>query len=644
MIVYFDILSLDNSSLLSARHSERRKHLERIIQPIPGRSEVVFRQEIDFGHRLAASHLRKAFAAVIMQRGEGLVVKPDEAYFDFSPGQRRFASSCIKLKKEYIGNFGEVGDFAVVGAGFDAARAKSYGIPGLKWTHFYLGCLNNKEEVARWGAKPDFTVVSIVELNDTQLRSFVVHCQTDAVPQRDNKATTIKLAAGLIRQPPLSVAFTQPPVVDVRCFSFDKEGNTGFWTPRFPGVSKIHFDRDFVDTVTFDELQAIAQEATSTPELEDSQENLQWIARLERADPRGIAVDATSQLTASSLATPSPRRRTQSFSEGGSPVSPRRSASQPLVGRANAFFDGSPIPLKLPRSAAQQITPPTSSAAQESSSTSKKTQGGQKRRPVSDLRDSPTKRRGSATLTHEPSKGEPGRAGSSPMLPERIPLGNIKGNGSQQSPVSATRRSNHKVLIDLTLSPTSSQVSESAVMSAVIDENDCLQTTAITIPDAEDAIQSREAPQKDTHMLTEDAPLDVCKFAGSLCQFAETQLALAPHLQKSTHIIRRLGEHGIIAPQLDFGEFSATVKSMVKSRPGTAILLVDSVRASRQTRVVLDDLEQSLDTDTTMERSWVHVFDWRVLDTISKLEDQSVRPAGFEGFSGPWRRWHVGVL
>ncbi|PHH87198.1 hypothetical protein CDD83_9193 [Cordyceps sp. RAO-2017] len=274
MIVFFDMLLLDGRSLLDLRHSERFKMLEETVRPIRGRAQLVSRQVIDFGHRFAVSELRKLFAKVITEKGEGLVLKPDEPYFSIRLGVQSSAGRCIKLKKEYIGAFGDVGDFAVVGAGFCAAKAKSYGIPNLQWTHFYLGCLDNKEQVQRWKVTPEFTVVGVVELNATQLRAMRTCSNLLPVPRSENSDTKFRVPRGIETNPPLSLAFRNPPVFDLRCFSFDKPGNTGFWTLRFPYVSKIHFDRDFLQTVSFEELQSMARDATAAPEMEDSQENL----------------------------------------------------------------------------------------------------------------------------------------------------------------------------------------------------------------------------------------------------------------------------------------------------------------------------------------------------------------------------------
>ncbi|KAF4344489.1 hypothetical protein FBEOM_1546 [Fusarium beomiforme] len=293
MIIYYDIILLEHQSLINLRHSERFKILSGLICCRKGWAELVPRQVIDFGQPLGASTLRKIFATAILARKEGLVLKADEPYFDFKDCRRKFSSCCIKLKKEYIGNFGDVGDFSAVGARYDSTKALSYQIPGLKWTHFYIGCLDNKEAVRGWGTKPEFTIVNVVELNDTILREVITYSNPEPAPPEENRAFTLKLAPGIEQGSPPTVIFTKPLVFDLKCFSFDRVGNTGFWSLRFPSVTKVHFDRDFTDTISFEQLQALAREATTTTsKLEDSQENLQWVAKLEAADPHGIAVDA----------------------------------------------------------------------------------------------------------------------------------------------------------------------------------------------------------------------------------------------------------------------------------------------------------------------------------------------------------------
>ncbi|SPN97627.1 uncharacterized protein DNG_01139 [Cephalotrichum gorgonifer] len=308
MIIYYDVLLVDDESLLGVRHSERFERLKRTIVTRQGHAEIVDRHVIDLGTHRAASDLRNLFAKAILAREEGLVLKPDDPFINLDrPGD--FCGSPIKLKKEYIGNFGDVGDFAVVGARYDPSKAKCYQIPGLEWTHFYIACATSKGELYAAGVVPEFTVVAVVELNETMLKTVVTHSQPFAVSARDNHTLKLTIPTGLAQGKCPSIIFTRPLVFDIRCFSFDKEGNVDFYTPRFPAVSKVHFDRDYRSAMTFPELQELAAKATMEKPWEDrdSQELLGWLAALEGADPRGIAVDRVTQQTASTAPTPSPR-------------------------------------------------------------------------------------------------------------------------------------------------------------------------------------------------------------------------------------------------------------------------------------------------------------------------------------------------
>ncbi|RYO88038.1 hypothetical protein DL766_008016 [Monosporascus sp. MC13-8B] len=273
MIIYYDALMIDNQSLLAHCQSERRKRLVDLITCREGYAEIVQSQVIACSERTAAAGLREAFAKCITSRGEGIVIKPDTPYFDFSTTQKPYACCNIKLKKECIQGWGDVGDFAVIGASYEAAAAKTYQIRNLKWTHFYIGCLQNRNQV---------------KVEEQDVFDLELH--------------------GIASTKPPTVVFADPVIFDVRCFSFDKEPNSRYWSMRFPTVSKIHFDRSYIDAITFDDLQEAAKTATEMPQQEDSQEMKNWIRALEKADPRGIAVDAISQDSTSSESTVSPRR------------------------------------------------------------------------------------------------------------------------------------------------------------------------------------------------------------------------------------------------------------------------------------------------------------------------------------------------
>ena len=326
MIVYYDILMVDDESLLAVKHSERHQRLREIVTEVKGRSMLVQRQTIDCSRPSAETDLRRAFAKCITNRGEGLVLKPDTTYFNFGPSWGNSGSIAIKLKKEYIREFGDVGDFAVVGARYDPTKAKSYGFPNIKWTHFYIACLGNKEEVLRFGEQPEFVVTNVVELNETQMRAFTTTIQPVAVNPNDNKAFSSRVEEGVDSRKTPTTIFSEPPVFDIRCFSFDRPGNVGFWTPRFPMVNKIHCDRTYVDVLSFSELQEMAIHGTQKPVDKESQELLDWIGRLEQAAPKTRGVEIQSQTTVSTSQAPSTPNR----SSCSDPLPP---SSLPSVGR-----------------------------------------------------------------------------------------------------------------------------------------------------------------------------------------------------------------------------------------------------------------------------------------------------------------------
>lgn len=350
MIVFFDVLLVDDESLLGLRQNERFERLKRLITCRPGHAELVKRQVIDLDRNLGVSHLRKALAESILRREEGLVLKPDEPYFNFGSSCRRYSCSPIKVKKEYFKGLGDVGDFAVVGARYDAAAARSYDIPDLKWTHFFLGCLNNKDDVLSGQAKPRFIVIDSVELNEPQLRAFMQYANPPSVAWEDCTTFDLKMPPCISSSNGPDVLFARPPIFDIRCFSFTMEGNTGFYTPRFPQVSKIHYDRNYLDTVTFPELQAMAKDATRQTPPEDSQEMRQWIGVLEAADPRGRAIDAMSQSTVSSGMTPSPCSTRHSQPMSLASASPTRVQRALFPGRAGANSESQPAQRRVPAS------------------------------------------------------------------------------------------------------------------------------------------------------------------------------------------------------------------------------------------------------------------------------------------------------
>ncbi|KAI3576814.1 hypothetical protein IWW34DRAFT_626487 [Fusarium oxysporum f. sp. albedinis] len=629
MIIYYDVMLLEDQSLINLRHSERFKILSNLVCCRKGWAGLVPRQVIDFGQPLGASTLRKAFAMVILAWKEGLVLKPDEPYFDFTDQRRRFSSCCIKLKKEYIGNFGDVGDFSVVGARYDSTKALSYRIPGLKWTHFYIGCLDNREAVKSWGAKPEFTIVNVVELNETILREVVIYSNPEPVSPDDNGALALKLAPGVEQGSPPTFIFTKPLVFDLKCFSFDRVGNTGFWSLRFPSVTKVHFDREFTDTISFEQLQALAKEATTAGKLEDSQENLQWIAKLEAADPRGIAVDAASQLTVTTMPTPSPRKSTQNTTSTWSPKSPLATKSpvqvSPCRGRRERVHRAPSLDLP-------SITATTSLRTEPLSPT--KLCAKHKRGLPSTGPTSQHKRLKSSSETSISQNDYPHiDIASQPRAPLAARDNNPRPQPVKSSCAPCCPSSPSESFFDE--SSNSDGINAEVVKSIINPGTGELQTE--TNPE-----RLKPSTTKVTTALKRK-----CVYAGEDCMLANAVVLFLPGLLAMKEAKKLLAQHGVDAPVTDIDTWlKAEKEARQKGKitiPSKAYVVCDS-----DNKLVFKHLAEKfkeLRKDNLFNKgTHIEIHDWRFLSYLTTQEDESIEEKYFHGFSD-WRmRWKLHTI
>lgn len=286
MIVYYDLMVLDEDVVINKPHSTRRRRLQDLVTCGRGMAIVSKHKTVDFSSSNGPERLRTLFATAITHRWEGLVLKPsDEPYFS-SPQTSKNGSlrGWIKLKKDYIPGLGDSADFAVVGAGYDASRAAQLKCPNLKWTHFHLGCLRNKKEAKEKDARPYIVVVGAIDVKVQLTKHMNQHGQFSALPfgslQSRHDPFIIRIGKGL---PSMNVIFSKPFVLDVVGAGFDKEGNQDFFTLRFPRALKLHSDRDWKDSVSFDELQDMAKISRTVPD-DTKAEVAGWEQQLEQVD------------------------------------------------------------------------------------------------------------------------------------------------------------------------------------------------------------------------------------------------------------------------------------------------------------------------------------------------------------------------
>jgi hypothetical protein len=70
-------------------------------------------------------------------------------------------------------------------------------------------------------------------------------------------------------------------------------------------VLKIHQDRTFKDTISFDELQELARQSMEVPRNSESEEEIHWFEKLQKADPKsGYLVQKSIASSSSDISSP----------------------------------------------------------------------------------------------------------------------------------------------------------------------------------------------------------------------------------------------------------------------------------------------------------------------------------------------------
>lgn len=289
MIVFFDVLVLDDDICLKKPHRERRLLLKRVIQTIDGRAGISEQQVLDFSQPDSSYRLERIFTKAIAQRWEGCVLKGcDDPYFSMFQNDANNANGrWIKLKKDYIPGLGDTVDLALIGAKYiprDANALKQ--IPNLLWTHFFIGCLVNKEAVLHIGATPRFRVMDVIDRHCASLRNVQVLNQFGEFHACNSLFTDhgFNIEYGKPNIPPMDVVFKTPFVVEMLGSGFEKPSGARYFALRFPRIVKIHWDRTFEDAASFQELQDLADKARAVTAEDNSAEQEQWSKRLKLAN------------------------------------------------------------------------------------------------------------------------------------------------------------------------------------------------------------------------------------------------------------------------------------------------------------------------------------------------------------------------
>lgn len=571
MIVYYDLLLVDDESMLNVRHSDRFLRMSTLVYCSEGRTTLVERQVINFSSRLAVQELREAFATCIVNKEEGLVLKPDDPYFNFQQDKREYASCCLKLKKGFVKGLGEIGDFAVVGARYDPTRAKVLDLPKTKYTHFYLGCLVNKAEVIRFEeARPKFVVAAEVELNTAMTEYFKRYVFTRSVTPEENHEIDLELHPGIMQGKRIDTVFLHPAVFEITCFDFHKEGNAPFWSPRFSYVSKIHIDRSWKDCFGLDELQDLAEDHRAYPEQKDSQELADWIKALEDADPKSRRktveqgtqstdaireMDTIREKPSQQLIVKSPSTHLNSENAGqvssgvGCPLQPISSSAIQHPARSPT---DSPKPNgRSPRKRRRDTSPASPRWAKQ-----RKDDG------------TPVARLSRAETYHE----DPSASTSSPLLPRLPVAASFDSTTKSSSPLKAHGRAP-------SFKPSTSDIRPSGTANPT------------------------------------------CRYAGRMCAFAGHFVLLAPCVASIPWLTEDLlPGHGVAAVFKDIPSWLASTSLPGSSRRQPRVVLVERCRREA-TKEFLSNLRAEPLKGRNGQPEVVMAYDWRLLEAITDEEN-----------------------
>lgn len=342
-IVFFDLLLLDDKTILNKPIDERRAWLREVYRKIPGRAWSTEWKIVDFADSLRAEKiLLEQFAASIAQRCEGLILKPcDMPYFDLeSTTSNSRPLRCIKVKKDYIAGMGDEADFAVIGASYNVQQALKCSVAKVKWTEFHVGCLTNAADVRRFDARPTFKMVGSIQqeacIPKAILQALNLYGSLTAQPYSPANAFKAPFNLQQTAARP-DVLFSKPMIVEVLGSGFEKPSDCDFYMLRHARMTKLHQDRLWDDCVSFEDLQQQAAEARAVPP--DSQsvrdQTRSWLGKLERKLKRRLEREGT---VSPSSRRASPRKSRDAALDGTTLVQ----QSRPSAKRSSPVDDDTP--------------------------------------------------------------------------------------------------------------------------------------------------------------------------------------------------------------------------------------------------------------------------------------------------------------
>lgn len=233
----FDLLYLNDKSLLDLSHEERYEKLKKIV-PEKEDSPLAFIQE---RYIESAKELKEYFKEVVSEGLEGLVVKrPDAVY---QPGKRNF--NWIKLKRSAEGELEDTIDTVILGYYAGSGRRADFGIGAV-----LVGVYNKKEDQFETVAKVG------TGLSDKQWVELRKKCDEFNVAKKPNNVVCAKgLYPDVWVAPEIVIEVFADEITKSPTHSAGRDAQDDGFGLRFPRFMGYREDKSPEDATTVSELK-----------------------------------------------------------------------------------------------------------------------------------------------------------------------------------------------------------------------------------------------------------------------------------------------------------------------------------------------------------------------------------------------------
>ncbi len=237
-LFFFDILYLNNESLLSYPHVQRRKMLVDLFNKSSDLAVIQPIEECKISH---ADELEEYFESMIAQGLEGVVVKRFDS--PYTAGKRNF--NWIKLKRQETGSLDDTLDCVILGYYAGRGKRAQFGIGA-----FLVGVFNSEKEGFETVAKIG------TGLSDNEWRKLKSECDERVIM---NKPEEVSCAKDLIPEvwvrPELVCLVRADEITRSPIHTAGKTKTEHGFALRFPRIMGYREDKSSTDATTVNEVK-----------------------------------------------------------------------------------------------------------------------------------------------------------------------------------------------------------------------------------------------------------------------------------------------------------------------------------------------------------------------------------------------------